>query len=79
MRLVKVRKRVFKRAFMEFRIAVVVYDILEVQDEDNEHIVGTSLTEPATVLEFSRVFYVFPYTDEVTFDFEDLLKRVQKR
>jgi len=49
MRLVKVKKKIFKREFLEFRLVVVVYDTYEVSQEEEN-----------TIIELNKIFWVFP-------------------
>ena len=55
MRLVKVRKKIFKREFMEFRLVVIVYDTYEISQEEEE-----------TVIETNKIFWVFPMINDKT-------------
>jgi len=57
MRLVKVKKRVFKREFLEFRLVVVVFDVYEMNQEEGE-----------TEISVNKVFYVFPAIKGMNFD-----------
>lgn len=59
MRLVKVKKRIFKREFLEFKIVVVVFDIYEMSQEDEN-----------TVIEVNKVFWVFPATKDMEIELE---------
>ena len=61
MRLMKVKKRVFKREFMEFRLVVVVFDIYEMSQEDDQ-----------TVIEVNKIFWVFPTTKDTDIETENL-------
>ena len=61
MRLMKVKKRVFKREFMEFRLVVVVFDIYEMSQEDDQ-----------TVIEVNKIFWVFPTTKDTDIEIENL-------
>lgn len=64
MRVMKVKKRIFKREFLGFRLTVVVADTCEVQkDIDGE-----------TTIEVNKVFWVFPSTSDI--DFENIVKGV---
>ncbi|MCX6816059.1 MAG: hypothetical protein NT120_04375 [Candidatus Aenigmarchaeota archaeon] len=49
MRLVKVKKRVFKREFLDFKLIVLVFDICELVQEGDE-----------TIVDVNRVYYVLP-------------------
>ena len=59
MRFVKVKKRIFKREFLEFKIVVVVFDIYEMSQEDEN-----------TVIEVNKVFWVFPATKDMEIELE---------
>lgn len=63
MRLVKVRKKVFKREFMDFRLLVVVFDICEMSQEDEN-----------TVIEVNKVYHVIPVAKDTEMDIDSLLK-----
>ena len=63
MHLVKVRKKVFKREFMEFRLLVVVFDIYEMTQEDENMIVSVN-----------KVFWVFPTTKDAEIDIDMIMK-----
>jgi hypothetical protein len=60
MRLVKVKKRVFKREFLEFKLVVVVFDIYEMSQEEDQ-----------TVIEVNKVFWVFPATSDTEIELEN--------
>lgn len=49
MHLVKVKKKVFKREFLDFRMICVVFDVCEMSNEDQD-----------TVININRIFWVFP-------------------
>ena len=55
MRLVKVKKRIFKREFMEFRLVVVVYDTYEISQEEEN-----------TLIECNKIYWVFPMLKDNT-------------
>jgi hypothetical protein len=65
MRLVKVKKKVFKREFLDYRLLVIIFDIHELSEED-----GT------TVVEHNRNYWVIPTTkDNEDIDIEALQER----
>jgi hypothetical protein len=49
MRLVKVKKRVFKREFLDYKLIVMVFDICEMVQEEGQ-----------TTLDYNRAYYVLP-------------------
>ena len=60
MKLVKVKKKVFKREFLDYRLVVVVFDVAQmVRDED-----GT------TTIEINKVYWVYPTTKDSDMDQE---------
>jgi len=63
MRLVKVRKKVFKREFLDFRLLVVVFDVCEMSQEDEN-----------TVIAVNRVYHVIPTAKDTELDIDALLK-----
>lgn len=62
MRLVKVRKRIFKREFLEFKLVVVVLDVYEMSQEDEN-----------TIIEVNKVFWVFPAMKDVEVEIENMV------
>lgn len=62
MRLVKVKKKVFKRQFLDFRLLVVVFDICEMNQDEEE-----------TTISVNRVYHVLPATAENEIDIESLM------
>ncbi len=66
MHLVKVKKRVFKREFLEYRLVVVVFDICEISQEDEN-----------TVVEINKVFWVFPMLKGVNFEDSQMEKLLE--
>jgi D-alanine-D-alanine ligase-like ATP-grasp enzyme len=63
---VKVKKRIFKREFLEYRLVVVVFDIYEMSQEDEN-----------TVLDINKVFYVFPLLKGVNIEDEQIEKMLE--
>ena len=66
MHLVKVKKRIFKREFLEYRLVVVVFDICEISQEEEN-----------TVVEINKVFWVFPMLKGVNFEDSQMEKLLE--
>lgn len=49
MHIVKVKKKVFKREFLDYRLVVVVFDVCEMSNEEEN-----------VVIEVNKIFWVFP-------------------
>ncbi len=49
MHIVKVKKKVFKREFLDYRLVVVVFDVCEMSNEEEN-----------IVIDINRIFWVFP-------------------
>ena len=59
MRMVKVKKRIFKRQFLDYKLTVVVFDIYEMSQEDEN-----------MVIEVNKVFWVLPTTSDTEIELE---------
>ncbi|MBI4154228.1 hypothetical protein HY501_02750 [Candidatus Woesearchaeota archaeon] len=57
MHLVKVRKKVFKREFLDFCLIVAVFDICELIKEEED-----------TIVEVNKVFWVMPMAKGMAID-----------
>jgi hypothetical protein len=69
MRLVKVRKKVFKREFLDYRLLVIIFDVHELSEDD-----GT------TVVEHTRNYWVIPTTkDNEDIDIEVLQNKIMAK
>ena len=66
MHLVKVRKKVFKREFLDFKLVIVVCDICQMSREEEN-----------TVIEVNKAFWVFPVMKGMEFD-ESALDNLMK-
>ncbi|MBI3190169.1 hypothetical protein HYZ41_00540 [archaeon] len=67
MGLVKIRKKIFKREFLDYKIVVVVFDICELSQEDGN-----------MVVEINKVFWMFPMMKGMDFDDQEIEKMIQK-
>jgi hypothetical protein len=67
MGLVKVRKKIFKREFLDYRIVVVVFDICELSQEEGN-----------MVVEINKVFWMFPMMKGMDFDDQEIENMIQK-
>lgn len=68
MHLMKVKRKIFKREFLDFKLVVVVYDVCQLSREEEN-----------TVIEVNRIFWVLPIIRGMELDEQQLDRMLPPR